>query len=367
MKIAFVNLQRQYRLHQKELDGAWRAVLHSSEFILGAELERFERDFARFCRARYCVGLASGTDALVLSLRALGVGAGDEVITTPHTFVSTAMSISLVGAAPVFADIDPRTYNIDTEQIEKKITARTKAIIPVHLYGEPAQMERISQIARKHTLKIIEDACQAHGALYRGKPAGTLGDIAAFSFHPSKNLGAYGDAGAVVTNDKELAEKVSALRTYGGRTRDHYETIGINSRLDALQAAILRVKLRYLGKGNEARRRHAQTYREFLSKTPLLLPRETADSEPVFYVFAVRAPRREALRAYLAKQGIPTLVHYPVPIHLQPAYAGLGHHAGDFPEAERAAREVLSLPIFPELKQEEVLHICRHIKKFYAL
>ncbi len=367
MKIAFVNLKRQYEAHKKELDGAWKKTLDSSVFILGKEVEAFEKEFAAFCGAKHCVGLASGTDALLLSLRALGVGIGDEVITVPNTFVSTAMSISLVGATPVFVDIDSKTYNINVTQIEQKITTRTKAIIPVHLYGEPAEMTEIRRITKKHHLKIIEDACQAHGARYRGTSTGTLGDIAAFSFHPSKNLGAFGDAGAVVTNDKALAEKIYALRTYGGRERDHYMTVGWNSRLDALQAAILRVKLRHLAEWNEKRRVHAARYRAFLSETPLVLPAENPDTIPAFYVFAVRAPEREKLRVYLEKQGIPALVHYPVPIHLQPAYHALGHPVGSFPEAERASREVLSLPIFPELRPEELEHICRRIKKFYKL
>lgn len=367
MKISFVNLKRQYEAHKKELDGTWKKTLGSSVFILGKEVKQFEKEFAAFCGAKYCVGVASGTDALLLSLRALGVGAGDEVITVPHSFVSTAMSISLCGATPVFVDTDPKTYTIDVSRIESKITPRTKAIIPVHLYGEPAQMTAIQRIAQKHNLKILEDACQAHGARYRGASTGALGDIAAFSFHPSKNLGAFGDAGAVVTDDKALAEKIRALRTYGGKERDRYATVGINSRLDALQAAILRVKLRHLAAWNEKRRALAKRYRSLLFDTPLVLPIEQPDIVPVFCLFVVRAPQREKLRAYLEKQGIPTLVHYPVPIHLQPAYRILGHSIGSFPEAERAAREVLSLPIFPEMTSAEQTHICRHIKKFYAL
>lgn len=365
MKIEFVDLKRQYRNHKKEIDAAIKKIIDKGNFILGEELEKFEKEFAKFCEAKYCVGVASGTDALFLSLKALGIKTGDEVITVPNSFMATALCISMTGAKPVFVDINPQTYNIDTDKIEKKITSRTKAIIPVHLYGQPADMDKIGKIAKKHNLKILEDACQAHGARYKGIRTGNLGDIAAFSLYPGKNLGAYGDGGAVITNNPKLAEKVLALRTYGGKKRDYYSVRGFNSRLDNLQAAILRVKLRHLEKWIGMRRKNAKLYDKFLNSPNITKPVISENVLPVFHLYVIRAKNRDGLKKYLAKKGISTLIHYPLPIHLQPAYKDLGYKKGDFPETEKAAREILSLPIFPELKEEEIKYISQSIISYY--
>lgn len=364
MKIEFVDLKRQYKNHKKEIDYAIQNVLDKGTFTLGEELEVFEKEFANFCEAKYCVGVASGTDALFLSLLAMGIGPGDEVITAPNSFIATALCVSMAGAKPVFVDIDSKTYNIDTTKIEEKITPRTKAIIPVHLYGQPADMGKIKEIAQKHNLKILEDACQAHGARYKGTRVGNFGDAAAFSFYPSKNLGAYGDGGAVITNNSEVAEKVLALRVFGGRERDYYQIKGINSRLDIMQAAILRIKLKYLDEWSEKRRQNAKLYNELL-KAGVITPIVLENTDSVFHLYVIRASKRDELQKYLKEKEISTIVHYPIPIHLQPCYKELGYKKGDFPEAEKASREILSLPIFPELKEEEIKYISQSIINFY--
>lgn len=363
--IEFVDLGRQYRKYKDEIDAAVKGALDKHEFILGDEVKNFEEDFADFCEAKHCVGVASGTDALFLSLHALGVGAGDEVITTPHSFVSTSTSISMLGATPVFSDIDPKTFNIDPKKIEASITPRTKVILPVHLYGQPADMDEIKSIAQKHNLKILEDACQAHGARHKGRRVGGLGDIAVFSFYPSKNLGAYGDGGAVVTNSDELAGKVRFLRDFGRTQKDLFQIIGFNSRLDTIQAAILRVKLKHLEEWGEKRRKNAELYNKLLGGTSVAIPTVADYAEPVFHQYVIRVRDRNALMEYLGEKKIPTLVHYPVPIHLQPVYKGLGHKKGDFPAAESAVDEILSLPIFPELEEEEIKYIAGSIIEFY--
>lgn len=365
MKIDFVDLRRQYQCHKKELDAAIQKMLDNGDYILGEELKSFEREFAEFCDVKYCVGVASGTDALILSLKALGIQPGDEVITVPNSFVATALCISILGAKPVFVDIDPETYNIDVSKIEEKITPRTKAIIPVHLYGQPADMDSIKKIAVKYSLRILEDACQAHGAKYKGKKVGGLGDIAAFSFFPGKNLGAYGDGGAIVTNDHELAELALMYRMYGGKERDHYLIKGgINSRLDAMQAAILRVKLKYLDGWNAARRKNAKLYSELLKKSDVVTPTTLDDVESVFHLYVIKDKKRDGLMEYLRNKQISVLAHYPIPIHLQPVYKELGYKKGDFPVTEAAAKEILSLPVFPELKKDEIEYVADSVINF---
>ena len=368
MKIEFIDLKKQYQSRKNELDGAIARVLDKGIFVLGEEVENFSREFARFCGAKHCIAVASGTDALYLSLKALGVGKGDEVITAPNSFVATAMAISLTEAKPVFIDINPLTYNIDAAKIEEKITPKTKAIIPVHLYGQPADMDEVFEIASKYNLKILEDACQAHGAEYKNKKTGTLGDIAAFSFGPPKPLGAYGDGGAVVTNDDALAEKVSIYKNYGAPKRDNYLLVGINSRLDALQAAILKVKLKYLDKWNEMRRNNAKLYDRYLEGVAeITRPMILSHNRSAFHLYVVRARNRDSLAEYLKTKQIPALIHYPRPIHLQSGYAALGYKKSDFPVTERAAEEILSLPIFPELLENEIGYIAENIKRFYGL
>lgn len=365
MNISLVNLQRQYQRYKREIDTAIQRVMDSSHYILGEEVAAFEREFAAFCGAKYCIGVASGTDALFLSLKALGIRAGDEVITVPNSFFATALSISMAGARPVFVDIDEKTYTMDPDKIEEKITPRTKALIPVHLYGQPTDIDAIKKVARRHNLKIVEDACQAHGARYKGVRVGNLGDIAAFSFFPGKNLGAYGDGGGVVTNDAALAEKVSTLRTFGGRDKYHFQMRGVNSRLDALQAAILRVKLRYLDKWSDARRKNAAWYSASLRGVPVSAPVVAKSNQSVFHLYVITTDRRDELAHYLNRRGIATGIHYPIPIHLQPAYKELGHRKGDFPVTEVSADRVLSLPMCPELKREELEYVVKNIREFF--
>lgn len=365
MTIELVNLKREYAQYGREINEAIERVLKSGVYILGEEVASFEKEFAAFCEAKHCVALASGTDALLLSLKALGIKPGDEVITVAHTFVSTALTISQLGAKPVFADIDPATYTIDPKDVERKITKKTKAIIPVHLYGHPASMEALRALAQTHGLKIVEDACQAHGARYRGKRVGTLGDIAAFSFYPSKNLGGYGDGGAVVTDNGELAKKVRQYRTYGGIERDRYETDGINSRLDEVQAAVLRTKLARLERGNEKRRANAEQYRSHLDGIPITLPTVADGAESVYHQFVIRAKSRDELREYLRGKGIQTGVHYPTPVHLQPVYASKGHAAGELPVTEEIVKEIVSLPMCPFITEEELTAVADSTREFF--
>lgn len=368
MKIELVDLRRQYHNYKKEINKAMQLVLDSGNFILGKEVEALEQEFAKFCEAKYCIGVASGTDALFLSLKALGIGAGDEVITVPNSFIATALCISMTGAKPVFVDIDPNTYNIDVKKIEEKIDSKTKAIIPVHLYGQPVDMEPIKNIARRHNLKILEDACQAHGARYKGTRVGNLGDMAAFSFVAPKNFGCFGDGGAVVTNNLSLAKKVRMLHVYGTKdekSQYHHIIQGYNSRLDALQAAILRVKLKYLEEWNKQRAKNAALYNGLLAGLPVFMPYVAEWADSVFHLYVIRAERRDELQKFLAAKGIATGLHYPIPIHLQPAYKDLAYKKGDFPVCEKAVKEILSLPIGPELKEKEIKHIAGNIREFY--
>ena len=364
MGIPLVDLKAQYLSIKDEIDEAIQRVISNSSFILGEEVRAFEEEFASFCEARFAIGTSSGTSALHLALLACGVGLGDEVITTPHTFVATTEAISHAGARPVFVDIDPESYNINPTKIEAAITDKAKAIIPVHLYGQPAEMDAIMEIADKHGLKVIEDAAQAHGAGYKGKRVGTIGNVGCFSFYPAKNLGAYGDGGMVVTNDEEIAEKVRLLRNHGRTEKYEHLIEGYGYRLDALQAAILKVKLKRLETWNAQRRKNAAIYREMLKGLDLVLPHENSDSRPVYHLFVVRTPRRNELREYLRLREIQTGIHYPIPLHLQPAYRHLGYEPGDFPYSERAAQEVLSLPLYPELTKEGISQVVRAIREF---
>jgi dTDP-4-amino-4,6-dideoxygalactose transaminase len=364
MTMPLVDLKAQYLSIKDEMDAAIQRVVDSTSFILGPEVRAFEEEFARFCGVQHAVGVDSGTAALHLAFLTCDIGSGDEVITTPHTFIATIGMLGRVGARPVFVDIDPWTYNIDPARIEAAITGRTKAIMPVHLYGQPAEMDPILEIADRHRLKVIEDAAQAHGAEYKGRQAGSMGHVAIFSFYPGKNLGAYGDAGAVVTDDGEIAEKVRMLRDHGRRDKYEHLLQGFNYRIDTLQAAILRVKLAHLKGWNEARRRHAATYRGLLSGLDLVLPYEPEHIRAVYHLFVVRLQERDALREHLQARGISTGIHYPIPLHLQPAYRHLGYKEGDFPITEECARQVLSLPMYPELTQEQMEEVTRAIKEF---
>lgn len=349
------NPRAQYESHREAIDAAIRRVLESGRYILGDEVIAFEREFAEYVGVRDAIGVGSGTEALHLALAACGVGAGDEVITVAHTAVATVAAIELCGATPVFVDIEPDYFTLDPDQLEDAITSRTKAVIPVHLYGQPADLAAIVSIAQQHGIKLIEDCAQAHGTMYRDRRVGSWGDVACFSFYPTKNLGAIGDAGAVVTNDPLLAEKVRSLREYGWASqRSVSEVRGWNSRLDELQAAILRVKLPFLDEENERRREIAALYDELLCDSDLILPRRRADATHVFHLYVVRSAERDELLARLRCEGIGASIHYPVPVHLQPAYAGRFARAGSLPNTERIAREILSLPIYPELGEAEI-------------
>jgi dTDP-4-amino-4,6-dideoxygalactose transaminase len=358
MKVPFLELLPTYHELQPELDAAYHRVMESGWYLLGKELEAFEAEFACFCGAKYCVGCGNGLDALNLILRAYKIGPGDEVIVPAHTFIATWLAVSYAGARPVPVDVEPVFFNLDPSKIESAITARTKAIIVVHLYGHPADMEPIHALANRHGLKVIEDAAQAHGAQYHGRSSGTLGDAAGFSFYPGKNLGAFRDAGAVVTNDACVAEDVRKLRNYGSAVKYHHELQGINSRIDELTAAVLRVKLAHLPEWNSRRQNIAQRYLAALQRVPGLgLPHTQVDCTHAWHLFVVRHGGRDGLQQTLLEQGVGSLVHYPVPPHRAEAYAKLEYTPGDFPVAERLASEVLSLPIGPHLTGEQVDYV----------
>jgi len=351
-RVPFNDLKPQYAAIKDEVDAAIRGVLERGWYILGPEVEAFEAEFAAYCGARYAVGVGSGTEALHLALWACDLKPGDEVITVAHTAVPTINAISLTGARPVFVDVDPATRTMDPAAAAAAVTPRTRALLPVHLYGHPADMAPLQALAREHGLRLIEDAAQAHGAEYRGTRAGRLGDLAAFSFYPTKNLGAYGDGGMVVTDDAALAERVRLLRNYGQTDRYHHQIEGLNSRLDELQAAVLRVKLRHLDEWTAARRARAARYAARLAR--VAPPVEAPWARHVYHLYAVTVPRRAAVQEALAAEGIGTLVHYPIPAHLQPAYAHLGVPRGSLPVTERLADEVLSLPLYPELSLDQI-------------
>jgi dTDP-4-amino-4,6-dideoxygalactose transaminase len=347
--IPFVDLKAQYLSIKDEVDPAIQGTLDSCQFILGSEVAKFEEEFAAFSGARFGVGVNSGTSALHLALLAAGIGPGDEVITIPFTFVATVAAIRYTGATPVFVDIDPRTFTMDPTGLEAAITPRTRAIMPVHLYGQPTDMDEILAVARKHGLIVIEDAAQAHAAEYKGRRAGSLGDFGCFSFYPGKNLGAYGEGGMVVTNDHEYNRTLRMLRDWGAEKKYQHVLKGYNYRLEGMQGAVLRVKLRHLEKWTEARRAAAARYDELLADTGIALPEALPHNRHVYHVYAVRSPQRAAWQEALLNAGVQTGIHYPIPIHLMPAHADLGYREGQFPHAEAAAREVLSLPMFPEL------------------
>jgi dTDP-4-amino-4,6-dideoxygalactose transaminase len=357
--IPFVDLKAQYRSIKSEVRDAIDRVLESSHFVLGPEVKAFEEEFAAYCQTDHSVGVNTGTSALHLAMLAAGIGPGDEVITIPFTFVATAAAVAYAGATPVFVDIDPVSYTMDPSKIEAAITPRTKAILPVHLYGQVADMDPIREIARRHGLIVIEDAAQAHGAEYRGRRAGSLGDIGCFSFYPGKNLGAYGEGGAITTNNAEYARRVRMLRDWGTEQKYHHELKGYNFRLEEIQAAILRVKLRHLEDWTEARRMRAGDYDELLASSALGIPRQMDYARHVYHVYAVRTKDRAAAQHAFQAAGVQTGIHYPIPVHLQPAHADLGYRAGDFPHSEEAANEVLSLPMFPELSDEQICEVVK--------
>ena len=365
MQIPLVDLKTQYQALKKEVDLSLAEVLLSGSFIKGEFLERFEKDFAKFVGTKHCIGVASGTDALHLSLVALGIGKGDEVILPVNTFVATAYAVVFAGATPVFADIDISTSNIDVRLIEEKITKKTKAIIPVHLYGQPAEMGKIVSLARKHKLFVLEDAAQAHGATYKKKPVGNFGNVAAFSFYPGKNLGAYGDGGAITTNSNKLNKILRQLREYGAKTKYLHQRIGYNSRLDAIQAAILQIKLKYLSDWNKKRQKAASYYDKLLKEIPFIkIPVINKNTTSVFHLYVIRTPKRNSLINHLSMDGIQAGIHYPKPLHLQKSLKYLRYKRGDFPVAEKTSNQILSLPIYPEITFTQQDYIVESIKKF---
>lgn len=361
--IPMVDLRAQYASIREEIRAAIDAVLDSQQFILGSQVKAFEEEIARYCSRRFGVGVASGTDALILALRASGIGPGDEVIVPSFSFIATADSVSLLGATPVFADIEPHTFNIDPAKITARITPRTRAIIPVHLFGQPADMDPILELARQHKLKIVEDNAQAIGATYKGRKTASLGDVGCISFFPSKNLGAYGDGGMIVTHSEDLYRRLRSLRSHGSTKKYFSEEQGWNSRLDEIQAAVVRVELRYLDEWNARRRANASRYDALLRNIPdLVLPAVASWGEHVFHQYTVRVPRRDGVQKFLADRGIASTVYYPTPIHLQPIYAALGYRPGDLPETERAAAEVLSLPMYPELTAGQMERVAEAVR-----
>lgn len=362
LSVPFLDLAAPYEELRSGIDEAVQRVLSGGWYLLGAELRAFEEEYAAFCGARECIGVGNGLDALVLTLRAMEIGPGDEVIVPSNTFIASWLAVSQTGATPVPVEPDPRTYNLDPERIEAAVTARTRAIMAVHLYGQPADMDPIAEVAARHGLRVVEDAAQAQGARYRGRRAGALGHAAAWSFYPGKNLGALGDAGAVTTDDPELAERIRVLRNYGSRVKYVHEVAGVNSRLDELQAAVLRVKLGRLDEWNARRRAVVEVYDAALADAPLVLPHVPEWAEPAWHLYVVRTPRRDELQRALAEAGIGTLVHYPTPPHLQGAYASLGMGPGSFPISEEIHREVLSLPIGPHLAVEDARWVAEAVR-----
>ncbi len=364
--VPFLDLKAQYQSLKEEVNAAIGRVLESCQFALGREVAAFEEEFAAYCGAQHAVAVNSGTSALHLAMLAAEVGPGDEVITCPMTFVATVAAIEYTGARPVFVDMDPQRYTIDVTKIEAAITEKTKAIMPVHLYGQPADMDPILAIAKKHKLRVIADAAQAHGAEYKGRRAGSLGDLAGFSFYPGKNLGAYGEGGCVTTNNAEYAEKIRMLRDWGQKNKYEHVLKAYNCRMDGIQGAVLRVKLRHLDKWTEARRAHAARYTELLAGSGVQTPTVAADVRHVFHIYAVRAQDRDGLQVALAEREIQSGKHYPEPVHLLPAYSNLGYQAGDFPESERLGREELSLPMFAELTETQLTSVTEAVRAYVS-
>lgn len=364
MYIPFANFEPMHKEIEAELLDKFKEVYNNNWFIQGAEVREFEEEFAEFCGSKHCIGCGNGLDALYLILRGYGIGAGDEVIVPSNTYIATALAVSYTGAKPVFVEPDPVIYNIDPDLIENAVTEKTRAIIAVHLYGQSADMDKINEIARKHDLRIIEDSAQSHGALYKNKKVGSLGDAAGFSFYPGKNLGALGDAGAVVTNDKELADKIRAIANYGSDKKYHHIYKGINSRLDEIQAAFLRIKLKNLDRWNEGRRRIAQKYIDGINNPKIIKPIEAEYAKHVWHLFVIRSEKRDELQEYLKSRGIDTLIHYPIPMHLQRAYENLGLEKGSYPAAEKISQEVMSLPMYYGMQDGEIEYVIDNINSF---
>jgi dTDP-4-amino-4,6-dideoxygalactose transaminase len=365
--VPFLDLNAQHAPHRREFDRAIGEVIDSGAFAGGPFVEKFEADFAAYNHSQYAVGLGSGTEALWLSLLACGIGPGDEVITVPNTFMATAEAITYCAARPVFVDVDATTYTMNPAELEKAVTPRTKAIIPVHLFGQPADMDAILAFAREHDLFVIEDAAQAHGAEYKGRKVGTLGDAGCFSFYPGKNLGAFGEAGAVITNNAELQEKVRVLRDHGQVRKYHHTMVGWNCRMDGIQAAVLRVKLQHLASGNLRRRAHALQYNQALAGLEeVVVPVEAPYARHIYHIYAIRVPERDQMMSLLKEKGIQCGVHYPVPIHLQEAYRSLGYQTGSLPIAERTAMEFVSLPMFPELTEAQIEMVALGVREAVA-
>lgn len=365
MKVDLLDLNVQYHNIHDKVDKAIKDVLESTHFIMGPNVKEFEKEAAEFTGVKHALGVANGTDAIMLILKALGVGPGDEVITTPYTFFASAETTSVLGATPVFADIDKNTLCIDPESIEKKITDKTKAIIPVHIFGQMCDMDKIMEISKKYDIPVIEDACQAIGAEYKGKKAGSIGIAGTYSFFPTKNLGCYGDGGMVVTNSDELAEKVRMLRVHGAREKYRHEAIGYNSRLDEIQAAVLRVKLNYLNEWSLNRYERAQVYHGLLKDTDIVVPFEDENCKHVYHQYVIRCERRDELAKYLNEKGIGTAIYYPIPVHLLEVYKSLGYKEGDLPISDKACEKALALPMFPELTTEQQEYVVQCIKDFY--
>ena len=364
--IPYLDLKAQLKPLRAEIDAAIARTLDNCSFCLGPDVVQFEKDFAKYCGAEHCVAFNSGTSALHVAMLLLNVGQGDEVITTPYTFIATSWAISYVGAKPVYVDIDPTTFNLDPAKVEKAITPRTKAVMPVHLYGQSFDVDPLRDICNRHKLPFVEDAAQAHGARYKGKVIGTFGEISCFSFYPGKNLGTIGEGGALVTNNADFAKRARSLREHGSSVRYYHDEVGFNYRMEGIQGAVLGVKLKYLDGWIRERRRVAKRYTELLAGTPLQLPTEPAFAESVWNLYVVRHPRREDLKKHLEANGISSALHYPLPLHLQKCYAHLGYKAGDFPHSEKAGNECLSLPIYPELTDTQVQRVASVIKDFFS-
>jgi dTDP-4-amino-4,6-dideoxygalactose transaminase len=363
-QIPLVDLKANYAPIKDEIHRAWDEVLNGMHLFLGPNVQAFESEFAAYCGVEHAIGVSDGTNAVHLALRACGIGPGDEVITVSHTFIATVEAILLSGATPVFVDIDPRTFTMDVSQVESRVTPKTRAILPVHLYGQCADMDPLMEIARRHNLFVIEDACQAHGAEYKGRKAGSLGDAAAFSFYFTKNLGAYGEGGMVTTKDAGLAKQVRMLRDHGSERRYYHDYLGWNARLDELQAAALRIKLPHLDQWNDQRRRNAALYNQSLEQLGLILPCEDPNNRHVYHLYVIRTPQREAMRQYLNEHGVGTGIHYPVPNHLQNTLKHLGYEPGSLPVTESVAGEILSLPMYAELTEDQIRYVSGQVKDF---
>ena len=366
MHIKYLDLQAQYQSIKTELDAAIQKVLDGSAYVLGPAVNEFESAFAEYCGTKFAIGVNSGTSALTLALRALGVGRGDEVITAANTFIATAAAIEHASGQPVLVDVDPETRNMDPVLLKMAITPKTRAIIPVHLYGRPSDMDPILQLAARHDIAVLEDAAQAHGSRYQGRRAGSIGRMAAFSFYPGKNLGAYGEAGAVTADDPELDRRVRMLRDHGSDKKYVHDLLGYNARMEGIQGAVLKVKLAHLDRWNAERNRVAKLYNQLLTNLPIKLPSFENDIDQVFHLYVIETEQRDRLQKYLGEHGVPSLIHYPIPIHLQKAFDHLDCRAGDFPITEKLADEILSLPIYPEMSDEQVTYIAEKVRAFFV-